>query len=140
MVVLCFHHSQVAGSIPQEDEFSFYFPDKQRALVLKFLMRLPNTSGLPAQWKTRFTQSLRCMVRTPLCLNFLMVLSLGVMVVHLKNEHGGPKIESLGMQFFLLEYLCVQVLFWSSKSNFFFLSSTLLLPHIFALNILASNL
>ena len=56
------------------------------------------------------------------------------MVVHLENEHGGLKIESLGMQFFLLEYLCVQILFWS------FLSSTLLCPHIFAFNISASNL
>ena len=33
-------------------------------------MRWPNTSGLPAQWMMRFTQSLVCMVRTLLCLNF----------------------------------------------------------------------
>jgi len=37
-------------------------------------MRWPNTSGLPAQWMMRFTQSLVCMVRTLLCLNFFDAL------------------------------------------------------------------
>ena len=152
MVVLCLYHSQVTGSIPRDGKFCFYFPEKQQPFVLNLLMRWPNTSGLPAQWKMRFTQSLVCMVRTLLCLNFFdgfvgemkHINKIGYpWLPHVNTWCDGSasrkwawwsKDRILGHAVFLLEYLCVQILFWS------FLSSTLLCPHIFAFNISASNL